>query len=329
MKIKVSKLEKMVIKRLGDFLIPKPKATIIFKTLLKSHLLGHPAHGLNRLNIYIKNLDDKLYRPLFTLELIKKSGACASYDGKNGIGILLMNDLVKKSISLNRRYGISIVTCKNCGDIARLGSYFDHFQEKKLIGILMATDSGANPVVALGNIAKPFFSTNPIAFHIPRNDGPSIITDMSTSSVAIGKIKTASDNNKFIDGSLIDDNGNFTNDPATFFKNPKESIISSLGHPYHSHKGLGLSLLVETIAGALAGSQIANGKNDNFDTNSVTLITINPEFLIGAEEFLIKVSNLCDNMKQISNNAVHIPGEKMVLETDLIDISEELYNILK
>ena len=95
--------------------------------------------------------------------------------------------------------------------------------------------------------------TNPIAMGFPSRSGPPVVLDMTTSAVAEGKVRVQRNRGAEVpDGWLLDAEGQPTNDPHTLYADPPGTILplgGSLGH-----KGYGLNVGVELLAGALAGA---------------------------------------------------------------------------
>src|SRR4029077_15236890 len=75
------------------------------------------------------------------------------------------------------------------------------------------------------------------------------ILDMSTCVIAEGKIKVALNKGvKVPHDCILDGEGRPTSDPQTFYASPPGAIL-----PFGGHKGYGLSVVAEVLAGALTG----------------------------------------------------------------------------
>jgi LDH2 family malate/lactate/ureidoglycolate dehydrogenase len=93
--------------------------------------------------------------------------------------------------------------------------------------------------------------TNPIAFAVPTGTGQPLVVDISTSTVAFGKIEIARRAGVPIPlGWAVDEQGNPTTDPFAV------KGLTTLGGSLElgGHKGYGLSMMVETFCGPLAGN---------------------------------------------------------------------------
>jgi uncharacterized oxidoreductase len=95
---------------------------------------------------------------------------------------------------------------------------------------------------------------------------------MATTTIAAGKARVAY--NKGIDvpeGSLIDADGHPTNDPAGLIRDQTGALLS-----FGKHKGSGLAVMCEIMAGALAGGQRAEQACKGGILNSMLAVVIDP-----------------------------------------------------
>jgi uncharacterized oxidoreductase len=104
-------------------------------------------------------------------------------------------------------------------------------------------------------------STSPLAIGIPVQNAAPIILDMSTATVAEGKVLVAFQSGKQLpEGALIDSAGNPAVDPWHLYGDvpegevPKPSLGTGAITAFGLHKGSGLNFMMEMLAGALTGS---------------------------------------------------------------------------
>jgi uncharacterized oxidoreductase len=97
------------------------------------------------------------------------------------------------------------------------------------------------------------FTTNPYCTALPASNGAvPIVLDMATSRVAMGKVRVAYNQGvEMLPDALIDNKGNSTNDPGVMFSEPK-GALRSMG----LHKGYGLAVICEALAGAFTGGGV-------------------------------------------------------------------------
>ena len=92
--------------------------------------------------------------------------------------------------------------------------------------------------------------TNPICIGIPAGtDLPPVLLDFATSQIAMGKVRVAHNEGRMLPlGALINAHGRPTGNPAVIFQEPFGAIVS-----FGEHKGSGLALACELLAGVLSG----------------------------------------------------------------------------
>jgi ureidoglycolate dehydrogenase (NAD+) len=107
--------------------------------------------------------------------------------------------------------------------------------------------TASGPMMAYHGAKAPGVSTNPIAIAIPAKNRRPLVLDMSTSTVAMGKIMNARDRGVDVPlGWGIDAQGRDTTDPNRI------ATLLPLGGP----KGSGLSLMIECLASLTIGSPL-------------------------------------------------------------------------
>jgi uncharacterized oxidoreductase len=131
---------------------------------------------------------------------------------------------------------------------------------ENLISLHFVNIAGSVLVAPFGGVERRF-STAPICIGIPRPDGSPIILDFATSLVAEGKVFVASQGGKKLpDDALIALDGRKSGDPHILYgdyqpEGPRNyrngtGAIRAFGE----HKGSGLALMCEILAGALTGN---------------------------------------------------------------------------
>ena len=96
-------------------------------------------------------------------------------------------------------------------------------------------------------------SVNPVCVGIPIEGRDAIVLDIAAAASAEGKLKVA--RNKGVpvpDDTIVDANGNPTNDANDFYGPPGGRPVGAI-LPFGGHKGYGLGLVAEILAGALTG----------------------------------------------------------------------------
>jgi uncharacterized oxidoreductase len=126
--------------------------------------------------------------------------------------------------------------------------------------------------------------------------------------IAEGKIRVALNKGVPVpDNCIIDSKGQPINDPKVFYGPPPGAIL-----PFGGHKGYGLGIVADILAGALTGNSCSN-PNATRLTNGMLAIIMDPTFFQTDEEFSKEVSRFIAYIKssaKVSPDAeILMPGE--------------------
>jgi L-lactate dehydrogenase len=112
---------------------------------------------------------------------------------------------------------------------------------------------------------------------------------------------------------LKDNQGQITDDPATFFADPPGSILP-IGGISHGYKGYALTMLTELLSMALGGYGRANDSSDDGEANSVFIQIIDPQAFGSLQAFKQQtnaIKLLCENSRSIEGEpSVRVPGQR-------------------
>jgi ureidoglycolate dehydrogenase (NAD+) len=175
-----------------------------------------------------------------------------------------------------------------------------------MAGIVM-TASG--PLMAYHGARVAGVSTNPIAIAVPGKRRRPLVLDMSTSTVANGKVLAARDRGEPVPvGWGLDAEGRDTTDPK------KIATLTPLGGP----KGSGLSLMIECLASLTVGSPLialalAGGLAEDPFLNGVA-IAVDLAAIGDLDAFTAEVDRLGDALTGLPRAAgvdrILLPGER-------------------
>src|SRR5260370_11079837 len=132
---------------------------------------------------------------------------------------------------------------------------------------------------------EPRSTPNHSCTAVRRKGKEPIVLDFATSQGAMGKVRVA--NNKKVrmeEGLLIDAAGQPTTDPGVMYNPPYGAIL-----PFGLHKGGGLAVICDLLAGALTGGRTHSPrtikKNGTDIINNMLSIIIDPAAMGGTEMF--------------------------------------------
>jgi len=289
------------------------EASIASEHLIESSLLGIDSHGVKNSISYARTLENKIIHTGQQLELIHGNGASAVYEGNLGFGIVLGLKAAEKAIGLAREHGVGIVGVRHISHTGRLGTYPTFAANKEMLAVAMA-----NAPCKEGMRVAPYggtrgrLATNPMAWAFPRANGFPFLLDMATSVVAAGKVRVHRDKGQAVpEGWLVDLEGNVVTDPNRFFDTEDVALL-----PFGGHKGFGLSLLVDMLAGALIGHEVMYEpvKETLAEVGQgLFLLVIDIKKFLSVERFEEEAERLFSHIKRTplkpGVNEILVPGE--------------------
>ena len=184
-------------------------------------------------------------------KVVNESVAAALVDGRDGLGGVVAEFSMELAIQKAKTAGVGWVTAKNSNHYGIAGHYSMMAEREGLCGFSFT--NGSPWVTATRSAGARVMSTNPISFTAPGQEGDSMVLDMATATVAVGKLEVAAVNNEAIpSGWAVDGRGRVTNNPKTAMR---EGAGLPLGGQEETggYKGYGLALMVEVLCGVMSG----------------------------------------------------------------------------
>ncbi|HTC10234.1 MAG TPA: malate/lactate/ureidoglycolate dehydrogenase [Acetobacteraceae bacterium] len=241
--------------------------------LTRANMTGHDSHGVGMLPAYVRLLQDGLLVPNQTPETVLDAGALLVIDARRGYGQRMTADAVRRAIGKAKELGACVLALRNSSHLGRVGTYAELAAKHGMAFIAFVNVADHRDIQAPYACAEARLGTNPFCVAVPGTDGsPALLLDMATTTIAAGKARVAF--NKGVDvpeGCLVDDAGNPTNDPAGLIHDHTGALLA-----FGKHKGSGLAVMCEIMAGALAGGQRAEQERKGGILNSMLAIVIDP-----------------------------------------------------
>ena len=262
------------------------------------------------------------------IKCVHETPISSKIDGGQRIGMVVVSHAVTIAVEKARSNGMAIVGCSNYSSATgALGYWTRKITDAGLIGIVM---SQCQELVAPYGSFEPIFGTNPISIGIPTVPRPQIL-DMATSASAYYGIKMAESAGVPIPNDIAyDSKGRATTDPS-------EALKGAIRVFDRSFKGSHLALMVELLAGALAGATMTDKEAaKNFGS---LVIVIDPSILGSKEEFLQRANEMCVRVKNAKllqgHKEIVLPGERgdqleaINIEKGTIPVSDTIFQALQ
>jgi hydroxycarboxylate dehydrogenase B len=279
------------------------EASMTADHLVEANLQGHDSHGVGMAPAYVRNIRSGTLKPNQRLHKLRDAGALMVFDGGHGMGQVMAHSCMEAGIERARQRGSCLVLLRDSHHVGRLGHWAEQAATVGAIALIGA-NVPRNPRVApyCGRSAR--LGTNPLAIGIPRPGRPPVIVDFATSRFAVGKVRVAMNRGERLpEGVLLDASGEATTDPSALFSVPAGALL-----PVGEHKGFGLALAVELLAGALSGGEVADGSpGDGAILNSLFAFIVDPEQVGGMADFAYRTESFLTQVA--TEDDVLIPGE--------------------
>ncbi len=251
--------------------------------LVEANLTGHDSHGVIRVPRYVNQVREGGVVPNREITIVTENEVMAVVDGNFGFGQTIGPQAVRLGIDKAAKQGVAIIALRSSGHLGRIGDWAEMAAAAGQISIHFVNVSGSLLVAPFGGTGRRM-ATNPVAIGVPVADGPTLIHDFATSVVAEGKVLVAATGGKPVPpGSLIDADGTLSNDPKVLYGSADPTRSSDMRNgsgalrAMGEHKGSGLSLMCELLAGALTGSGCA-GPDKQHVVNGMLSIYMAVEF---------------------------------------------------
>lgn len=300
---------------------------IVMQSLLDSDQKGIHTHGLFRLPTYIKQINRGNINPLPTIRLMEKGPNIELLDGDSGLGSVNSFYAMEEAIKLSREKGIGVVGVRKSNHFGTAAYYAELAASQNQIGIVM---TNASPAIAPTGGKKSVLGNNPWSISVPTHIGHPITLDMANSVAARGKIRIKALKAEPIPvGWALNSDG----EPTTDAKEALEGIILPIG----DHKGYGITLMVDILAGVLTGAYFGDQnpgiEEDGKRNNGHLFISLNPDAFMSVDEFKSRIDELINIVKSVpkinENSEIYLPGElewkvKLAQEQGKIKLPERI-----
>ena len=309
----------------------KDAAIQVTERLIEANLFGHDSHGIGMIPAYVMGIKEGQLKPASILSVEQDRGVFLLLNGNAGFGQLIAKNAMQLAISRTQKLGAAVVGLKNSYHIGRIGAWGEMCAAAGFISIHFVNCYAFHALVAPFGGSDARFTTNPYCTALPASKGADpIILDMATSQVAMGKVRVAYNQGKEMKpGDLIDHQGNPTNDPSVMFSEPK-GALQSMG----LHKGYGLAVICEALAGAFTGGGVfdLNAMVPGRIINNMLTIVIDPDIFGNKADFDAEINKFSTWVKAsppiAGGDGVMLPGDpERVLKRDRISNGIPLDNL--
>lgn len=288
-------------------------ADLLVDTFLDAEIIGRESHGIMRVpDLYNRILNGTInIKPNITFSNI--TDCIYAVDGDNALGAVLADRTMKFCEKVAAEKGIAVAAVKNANHLGAAGYYTTEAAKNGYFAFLACNAGpGAAPYGGMSRL----LGTSPFSVSFPAGKYDNFMLDIATSAAAYGKVAMyAKKGEKLPLGWAMDENGNDTTDAQVAINAFKKGVGLL---PMGAHKGMGISMIIDVLAGLLTGAKFSYEVSNSFSTSSVSgvgffYIVLDIQRFIPMHQFITSIENWFDLLKadklRLGASGIFIPGE--------------------
>jgi len=261
-----------------------------------------------RLPWYVRRIQSGAMHAVTKPTLVVDAGPVAVIEGHDGIGQVLANRAAHEAIERAGRSGVGAVAVRNSNHFGT-AMYFSLMGPAHGCVMLVATNASA--AMAPWGGREKRVGTNPWSIAAPAGRHPPLALDIANTAVARGKIYLAQQHKQPIPpGWAINAAGEPTTDAA--------EAIAGVILPMAGHKGYGIAVMMDVLAGVLSGSSFGAEVGGPYQADRRSgcghlMIALDIATFIRCAEFDQRMEQLIDRLKATplaaGTREILLPGE--------------------
>ena len=246
------------------------EATEVADHLVRANLAGHDSHGVGMLPAYVRLLQDGLLVPNQTPDTVLDAGALLVIDARRGFGQRMTADAVRRAIGRARQTGACVLALRNASHVGRIGTYGELAASAGCAFTAFVNVADHRDVQAPWACAEPRLGTNPFCTAVPGEDGRPAAghgDDDDRRRQSARRLQQG----RAGAGGLPDRRRRPADQTIRhgFIRDHTGALLS-----FGRHKGSGLAVMCEIMAGAVGGGQGSDQPVQGGILNSMLAIVI-------------------------------------------------------
>jgi LDH2 family malate/lactate/ureidoglycolate dehydrogenase len=278
--------------------VPGHQTGVITDNLVEADLRGIDSHGCHLMALYVGRVRSGHLRPETRVTVLDDRGSTVRLDGGIGFGQVAGVEAVDLAVARAREHGVATVSVREITHVGALGYYTMRASAEGCVAI--AFQNGGTIVPPFGG-TTPLFSTNPFSYAVPAERHADVVYDIATTAAAGNRILLARKrgDTAIPEGWANDDQGYPTTDPQA-------ASIAQLQW-FGGHKGFGIGLLVEIMAGVLADSSFGTTEHSDSELAGWDRIAKGATFVVLDVSRFLPLQRFRDHVDQLVDD-VHASG---------------------
>ncbi|MFM9371904.1 Ldh family oxidoreductase [Streptomyces sp. Da 82-17] len=221
-----------------------PAARILTRSVLDAEHVGNRAVGLAHLFDYLDAYRDGRIVAGVLPEVTRPAPSCVIADARDGLAQEAFETAAETLFTAVRENGMAALWIRGSYTCGELGYYPRRAAE---LGFTAVACANSPALMSLGGSGGPVLGTNPLAYAVPRADGPPVVIDQASSQTAYVNVRKKAEAGEPIpEGWAVGPDGAPTTDAS--------AALAGALLPFGGHRGGNVALLVELLATLGGGS---------------------------------------------------------------------------
>lgn len=309
-RIEVERLTQFCVQVLTQIGLRAEDAHTVAEVLVMTDTWGTFSHGTGALLNYTRSIKAGGMDRAATPEIVSEGATWGILDAHSGMGMPSSCKAMDLAIEKARTSTIAWTGVRNSNHFGAAGYYANMAASRNMIGIAM---SSADPNMTIPGSRGHTIGNNPLAYAVPTGDDRPILLDIALSAVAWGKIMALKKQGQAIPSNWI------TSATGTPTQDLDQWPATGSMMPMAGHKGYGLAVLVEVLAGLLTGAGLLDEMTswvmspEKSAHLGQAFIAINIGDIIPLESFYPRAASMVARIqgspKAEGSDRVYLPGE--------------------
>ncbi len=270
--------------------------------LARTSARGVDTHGVARLPVYVEKIRSGELKARPQVRYEDRHGVLHVF-ADSGLGQVVACDAIDQAITRATSNACVPVVMHDVGHMAAIGMFALRAAEA---GMLAYVVQSTPPMMALPGFRGAAIGNNPLAFASPVAGGPPLVLDIAMSFVARGNVLAAARDGRPIPSDwALDAEGHVTTDP--------QAALMGAMLPLAGHKGMGLAMMVQCLAGSLSGAEPppVTGATPGSAPSRVGafMFIANPDLIAGRDAYDHHMQQWLGTYKASAGEQGRYPGE--------------------
>ncbi|HVN61723.1 MAG TPA: Ldh family oxidoreductase [Gaiellaceae bacterium] len=274
-------------------------AATLARVLVWANLRGVDSHGVSRALRYVELCEKGEANAQPEIAISHPRPAVVAVEADRAPGPVALDAAMRAAIETARETGVAWAGVRATTLTGAIGYYTSLAADAGMIGIGIVAGM---PNMAYEGAKGAAVATSPLSIAVPAASQPTVLLDMATAVIALGKITQYKNRGEPLpEGVAVTKEGEPTTDPE----------LAAVPLPLGGAKGSGMSLVFELLTSVLTGNAIVSAfhSGDKRHRQNAALIALDVEAFTPLDEFKQSVDETLTALKNLGDD-VRFPGER-------------------